>query len=67
MNNAETHEFYGWMAFNEGFFHEWRDEVANRLLKLSPHECARDDSRANLSIEVFNEMTKRKNKLELGE
>jgi hypothetical protein len=67
MSNSEIHEHYGWLAFNGGFFHEWRDEVANRLKSLDPFESVRDDIRADLSVKVFNQMLDQKEQLELGE
>jgi len=67
MSNSEIHEHYGWLAFNEGFFDEWRDEVAHRLTSLNPFDSAREDVRADLSVQVFKEMTSQRKQLELGE
>jgi len=65
MTNAETHEHYGWLAFSEGFFQEWQDEVAKRILTLNPYESNRESVRADLSVQVYKEISNRK--LELRE
>jgi len=67
MSNSEIHEQYGWLAFKEGFFYEWRDEVNKRLLNLNPLDHLRDNLRAELSIIVYDEMTNTQYNLELGE
>jgi hypothetical protein len=60
MTSAETHEHYGWLAFSEGFFQEWRDEVAKRIVTLNPYESNRESVRAELSMQVYKEMSNRK-------
>jgi hypothetical protein len=64
MNSGEAHEYYGWLAHEEGFFSEWRDEVGFRMIKMNVRESERESVRADLSQKVFEEMVKRKHNLE---
>jgi len=64
MTNAEVHEYYGWLAFSEGFFQQWQDEVSRRILTLNPHESKRESVRADISMQVYKEMLKRKSNLD---
>jgi hypothetical protein len=65
MSSSEIHEHYGWLSFEEGFFQEWRDEVARRLTILNPHESRRENARGDLSAEVYKEMLQKKMELKL--
>lgn len=62
MNSSEAHEHFGWLSYQEGFFHEWREEVARKLIQMNPHESRRDNIRAELSEKVFSLMLVEKNK-----
>jgi len=55
MTSEETYEHYGWMAFKNGFFEEWRTEVTNQIRKtLKEHELTKE--RAEVSELVFNKL-----------
>lgn len=67
MTNEQAHEHYGWLAHSENFFEEWRDEVGKRLTILNPVESNRESFRADLSRQVYEEMTSKNKNFELGE
>ena len=67
MTNEQAHEHYGWLAHHEDFFTEWRDEVGRRLMSLNPSESNRESIRADLSRQVYEEMTSKKDNFQLGE
>jgi len=55
MTSEEIYEYYGWMAFENGFFEEWRTEVINQIEKtLKEYEITRE--RAKISEIVFNKL-----------
>jgi len=59
MTSEETYEHYGWMAYYNGFFEEWRKEVTNRIkITLKEHEIPKE--RANISEEVFEKLLSNK-------
>jgi hypothetical protein len=54
MTNEELHEYYGWKAYKEGFFEEWREKVAEKMNKYPRVE------RSVISFEVFSEIKNKK-------
>ena len=55
MTSEETYEHYGWMAYYNGFFDEWRKEVTKEVKRtLKEHEIPKE--RAKVSEQVFEKL-----------
>jgi hypothetical protein len=55
MTSEETYEHYGWMAYYNGFFDEWRKEVTNEVKRtLKEYEIPKE--RAKVSEQVFERL-----------
>lgn len=53
MTNEKLYEHYGWKAYQEGFFLEWREET-NRMMtdpRLSDYQ--KELNRAEISAKVY--------------
>lgn len=53
MTNEKLYEHYGWKAYQEGFFLEWREEI-NRMMtdpRLSDYQ--KELNRAEISAKVY--------------
>lgn len=55
MTSEEKYEHYGWMAYYNGFFDEWRKEVTNEVKRtLKEYEIPKE--RAKVSEQVFERL-----------
>jgi len=62
MTNEKLYEHYGWKAYQEGFFLEWREET-NRIMtdpRLSDYQ--KELNRAEISAKVYETLKASRNR-----
>ena len=61
MTNEKLYEHYGWKAYQEGFFQEWREETNKRMTDPHLSEYQREFTRAEISAKVYETLKASRN------
>jgi hypothetical protein len=61
MTNEKLYEHYGWKAYQDGFFLEWREETNKRMTDPLLSDYQREFTRAEISAQVYEKLKASRN------